>query len=159
MFCMNHTERKINSVFGANHPLSSALNSWMRKLRQPIGMVGIRRPMADATDSLQAKNWQNGLWGKAWEQGVLHILGTFQQEGKNKGSNLNRLLRSPWDLQCLVCLPCGDDSQLIMACLDSDWLLLLSKFQDLLCYGCQWGDFRKTFSHHARTLGVVAGIH
>lgn len=53
---MNHTERKMNLVFEAKHALRSALNSWIRKLRQPIEMVDIGRPMADAIDSLQTKS-------------------------------------------------------------------------------------------------------
>jgi len=53
---MNHTERKMNSVFEAKHALRSALNSWIRKLRQPMEMVDIGRHMADTIDSLQTKS-------------------------------------------------------------------------------------------------------
>lgn len=53
---MNHSERKMKAVFEAKHALRSALNSWIRKLRQPIEMADIGRPMADAIDSLQTKS-------------------------------------------------------------------------------------------------------
>jgi len=43
-------------VLEANQSLRSALNPWIRKLRQPRGMTGIDRPIAEATDSLQTKN-------------------------------------------------------------------------------------------------------
>lgn len=40
MICMNPTERKMNSVFGAYQSLRSVLTPSIRKLRQPTGMVG-----------------------------------------------------------------------------------------------------------------------
>lgn len=120
MFWMNHTEWKMNSVFRANQSLRSVLNPRIRKLRQPKWVIGIDRPVTEATDWLQTKSWQKGLWAKAWEQAVLNTSGAFQWEGKSKGSSLNRLLHSPWVLKYLLLLPCGDDLQLIVTCLDSD---------------------------------------
>lgn len=85
-------ERKTNSVFGANQSLMSVLHPWIRKLKRHIGMVHIDRTVPEATDSLQTKSWQKGLWAKAGEQGVLNTLGTSRQKCKSKGSDFNRLL-------------------------------------------------------------------